>query len=150
LSLLNGARTSLPCSVSGVSNISLTLMATSSEDRTKQHSQHIISQLKREAQSGKSKGFTRSRVATRIGELQGLESQLLLAAKWVDSPKNKFFGAVARLEPGLKEFSHPHYQRPQSRPLFRILPLISNYRWKKVLVRPLRRVAQIDMKPPPG
>jgi hypothetical protein len=82
--------------------------------------------------------------------LQGLESQLLLAAKWVDSPKNKFFGAVARLEPGLKEFSHPHYQRPQSRPLFRILPLISNYRWKKVLVRPLRRVAQIDMKPPPG
>jgi hypothetical protein len=42
--MLNGAGTPLPHSVSGVSNISLTTMATSSVGRAKQHIQHIRSQ----------------------------------------------------------------------------------------------------------
>jgi hypothetical protein len=100
---------------------------------------------KRTAQRSKNKGFTSSRIASRINESQAFESKLFPVAERVDSPKNKLFVVVARLNSSSAEFS-----RLQSGHFFRILPLISNQRWKKVLVWPLGRAAQVDMEPSSG
>jgi hypothetical protein len=105
---------------------------------------------KRRAQRGKSKGFTSSRIASHIGESHAFESKLLPAAERADSPKNLLFDVVARLEPGLAEFSHLLYQHLQSRRFFMILLLINDQWWKKVLVRPLGHLAQVDVEPSSG
>jgi hypothetical protein len=47
------------------------------------------------------KDVTGQRIAARIGQPRGFKSQRFPATKGVNPPKKKFFGAVARLEPGL-------------------------------------------------
>jgi hypothetical protein len=51
------------------------------------------------------KDVIRQRIATRIGQLGGFKSQSFSATEGVNPPKIKFFGAVARLEPGLAQLS---------------------------------------------
>jgi hypothetical protein len=67
-----------------------------------------------------------------------------------DSPKNKFFGAMACLEPSLAEFSHSLYQCLQLGHFFRTLPLIFDQWWKEMLVQPLGHIIEVDVKPPLG
>jgi hypothetical protein len=79
--------------------------------------------------------------------LRALECQFLPAAKWADLPKNELVGVVTHLEPSSPKYSHPLYQRLQVRRFLRILPLVLEQRWKKVLLHPLGRVAQVNVKP---
>jgi hypothetical protein len=44
---------------------------------------------------------TAKRIATRIGQPWGFKGQSFSATEGANPPKIKFFGAVARLEPGL-------------------------------------------------
>jgi hypothetical protein len=63
-----------------------------------------------------------------------------------DSPKNKFFGAVACLEPDSVEFNHSLYQWLQSGCFFRNLSLIFDQWQKEMLVQPMGHVTQVDME----
>jgi hypothetical protein len=56
--------------------------------------------------NGEESGFTLSKFTTGIGLPRVFECQLLPTAKGTNSPKMELFDAVARLEPGLVEFSH--------------------------------------------
>jgi hypothetical protein len=87
---------------------------------------------------------------TRINESQTLKIKLHLTAEREDPTKNKLSIAVASLKPNPMELSHPLYQRLQVRHLFRILPLIDDQQQKKMLVRPLGHVTQIDVEPSSG
>jgi hypothetical protein len=51
------------------------------------------------------KDITGQRIATRIRQLGGFKSQSFPATEGANSPKIKFFGAVARLEPGMAQLS---------------------------------------------
>jgi hypothetical protein len=51
------------------------------------------------------KNVTGKRITTRIGQPWGFKSQSFLATKGANPSKIKFFGAVARLEPGLAQLS---------------------------------------------
>jgi hypothetical protein len=51
------------------------------------------------------KNFTWKRIMTRIGQPWGFKSQSFPATEGANLPKIKFFGAVARLEPGLAQLS---------------------------------------------
>jgi hypothetical protein len=51
------------------------------------------------------KNITWKRIATGIGQPWGFKSQSFPATEGVNPPKIKFFGAVARLEPGLSQLS---------------------------------------------
>jgi hypothetical protein len=150
LSLLNGVGTLLSRSVSDVSNIILTTTATSSTDRAKQNRKAYQIIVRGRAQRSENKGFTRCGIATQIGESQTLKSKLHPTAEQEDPTKNKLFVAVASLEPNPMELSHPLYQHLQVRHLFRILPLIDVQQQKKMLVRPLGHVTQIDVEPSSG
>jgi hypothetical protein len=87
-------------------------------------------------------------VATQISESQTLECQPLPVVDRADLLENELFNAVACLEPSPAEFSHSLYQLLQVECFFRILTLILDQWWKKMLVRPIRRVAQVDVEPP--
>jgi hypothetical protein len=56
------------------------------------------------------KDVTRQRIAARIGQLGGFKSQSFPATEGVNSPKIKFFGTVACLEPGLAQLSDTRNQ----------------------------------------
>jgi hypothetical protein len=51
------------------------------------------------------KNFTWKRIAARIGQPWGFKSQSFSATEGANPPKIEFFGAVARLEPGLAQLS---------------------------------------------
>jgi hypothetical protein len=51
------------------------------------------------------KDVTGQRIAARIGQPEGFKSQSFPVTEGVNPPKIKFFGAVARLEPGLVQLS---------------------------------------------
>jgi hypothetical protein len=51
------------------------------------------------------KYVTGKRIVTRIGQPWGFKSQSFPATEGVNPPRIKFFGAVARLEPGLAQLS---------------------------------------------
>jgi hypothetical protein len=51
------------------------------------------------------KNVTWKRIATRIGQPWGFKSQSFSATEGANPSKIKFFGAVARLEPGLAQLS---------------------------------------------
>jgi hypothetical protein len=51
------------------------------------------------------KDITGQRIAARIGQPGGFKSQSFPATEGANPPKIKFFGAVARLEPGLAQLS---------------------------------------------
>jgi hypothetical protein len=51
------------------------------------------------------KNVTWKRIATRICQPWGFKSQSFSATAGANPPKIKFFGAVARLEPGLAQLS---------------------------------------------
>jgi hypothetical protein len=51
------------------------------------------------------KNVTCKRITTRIGQPWGFKRQSFSATEGVNPPKIKFFGAVARLEPGLAQLS---------------------------------------------
>jgi hypothetical protein len=51
------------------------------------------------------KDVTGQRIAARIGQPGGFKSQSFPATEGANPPKIKFFGAVARLEPGLAKLS---------------------------------------------
>jgi hypothetical protein len=53
----------------------------------------------------KYKEVTGQRIAARIGQPGGFKSQSFPAIEGVNSPKIKFFDAVARLEPGLAQLT---------------------------------------------
>jgi hypothetical protein len=50
--------------------------------------------------------LTTSRITAGIGHPRAFESQCLPAAEGANSPKMKFFNAMACLEPGLAEFNN--------------------------------------------
>jgi hypothetical protein len=49
---------------------------------------------------------TGKRITTRIGQPWGFKSQSFPATEGANPPKIKFFGVVARLEPGLAQLSN--------------------------------------------
>jgi hypothetical protein len=51
------------------------------------------------------KDVTGQRIAARIGQPGGFKSQSFLVTEGANPSKIKFFGAVARLEPGLAQLS---------------------------------------------
>jgi hypothetical protein len=53
----------------------------------------------------KYKEVTGQRIATRIDQPGGFKSQSFSVTEGANPPKIKFFGAVARLEPGLAQLS---------------------------------------------
>jgi hypothetical protein len=93
---------------------------------------------------------TSSRIVTRICESHALKGQLFPLAERADSPKNKFFGAVIHLNLGLVELSYSRYQHLQATCLLWNLPLILDQRWRKMFVRPLGCITQVNVKPPSG
>jgi hypothetical protein len=87
---------------------------------------------------------------TQIDEPRALKCQLLPVAEWVDSPKDELFSIVSCLKPAPTKINHPFYQRLQARHHLKIVSLILDQWWKKMLVRPLGHIVQVDMKPPSG
>jgi hypothetical protein len=51
------------------------------------------------------KNFTWKRIVARIGQSWGFKSQSFPTTEGANPPKIEFFGAVARLEPGLAQLS---------------------------------------------
>jgi hypothetical protein len=83
--------------------------------------------------------LTISKITVWIGKPRALKRQLVPTAKRMNPPKSKLFNAVACLEIGVMELSHPLGQRSQARCYFRFSLLIINKRWKQLLIRPLGR-----------
>jgi hypothetical protein len=82
------------------------------------------------------------------GQPQAFECQLLPTAKGVNSPKMELFDAVARLEPGLVEFSHALDQSGQAVIHRWLVPLILDDRGKQEPVFTRRGFVHIRQDPP--
>jgi hypothetical protein len=98
----------------------------------------------------KSVAVTNWRIAAWVSRSRALDGQLLLVAEWVDSPKDELFGVVTRLKLSPMEFGNQLHQRLQTTWFFQSLPFICDQWRKAVLVRPLGRIIEIDVKPSGG
>jgi hypothetical protein len=98
--------------------------------------------------NGEESGFTLSRFTTGIGQPRAFECQLLPTAKGANSPKMQLFNAVARLEPGLVEFSHALDQSGQAVIHRWLVPFILDDWGKQEPVSPRRRFVHIHQDPP--
>jgi hypothetical protein len=111
---------------------------------------HQIKGIRTSSSMNKDKDLTDSRIMGRIIKMWTLICQLFLATERANSPKSKFFDAVACPNTGVVEFSHLPDQSSQAWCHLRLSLLVVNERWEQMPIHPLRGNVDINQEPPLG